>query len=168
MPFLQKKSVQLTFSSRRTANCKVPSRIGGHHFLLCQQTNTKDKAGQSANITPYFRNNLYKINIIVLLYHYTMSLLRCYRVVLAEQTRKFTKEKLVREGCKKNPEKVWSIAKPPSAPPPCLAFFPNKNFTPIFLLKIASLIAETSFTLGRTSKTNKICFGGSIMILHGN
>ena len=48
MPFLQKKSVQLTFSSRRTANCKVPSRIGGHHFLLCQQTNTKDIAGQSA------------------------------------------------------------------------------------------------------------------------
>ena len=49
MPFLQKKSVQLTFSSLRTANCKVPSRIGGHHFLLCQQTNTKDIAGQSAN-----------------------------------------------------------------------------------------------------------------------
>ena len=48
MPFLQKKSVQLTFSSLRTANCKVPSRIGGHHFLLCQQTNTKDIAGQSA------------------------------------------------------------------------------------------------------------------------
>ena len=50
MPFLQKKSVQLTFSSRRTANCKVPSRIGGHHFLLCQQTNTKDITGQSANM----------------------------------------------------------------------------------------------------------------------
>ena len=50
MPFLQKKSVQLTFSSLRTANCKVPSRIGGHHFLLCQQTNTKDIAGQSANM----------------------------------------------------------------------------------------------------------------------
>ena len=48
MPFLQKKSVQLTFSSLRTANYKVPSRIGGHHFLLCQQTNTKDIAGQSA------------------------------------------------------------------------------------------------------------------------
>ena len=49
MPFLQKKSVQLTFSSLRTANCEVPSRIGSHHFLLCQQTNTKDIAGQSAN-----------------------------------------------------------------------------------------------------------------------
>ena len=48
MPFLQKKSIQLTFSSRRSAIHKVPPRIGGHHFLLCQQTNTKDIAGQSA------------------------------------------------------------------------------------------------------------------------
>ena len=49
MPFLQKKSVQLTFSSHRSTIYKVPPRIGGHHFLLCQQTNTKDIAGQSAN-----------------------------------------------------------------------------------------------------------------------
>ena len=48
MPFLQKKSSHLTFSSRRSASYKVPPRIGGHHFLLCQQTNTKDIAGQSA------------------------------------------------------------------------------------------------------------------------
>ena len=48
MPFLQKKSLHLTFSSRRSAIYKVPPRIGGHHFLLCQQTNTKDIAGQSA------------------------------------------------------------------------------------------------------------------------
>ena len=27
-----------------------PCHIGGHHFLLCQHTNTKDIAGQSANI----------------------------------------------------------------------------------------------------------------------
>ena len=40
MPLLQKKLVHLTFSSRRTANCKVPRRIGGHHFLLCQHTTT--------------------------------------------------------------------------------------------------------------------------------
>ena len=39
----------MTFSSLTSANYKVPSRIGGHHFLLCQQTNTKDIAGQSAN-----------------------------------------------------------------------------------------------------------------------
>ena len=50
--FCKKNSVQLTFSSLRTANCKVPSRIGGHHFLLCQQTNTKDIAGQSARGVP--------------------------------------------------------------------------------------------------------------------
>ena len=48
MPLLQKKSVRLTSSSRRSADYKVPPRIGGHHFLLCQYTNTKDIAGQSA------------------------------------------------------------------------------------------------------------------------
>ena len=42
------KPLHLTFSSRRSAIYKVPPRIGGHHFLLCQQTNTKDIAGQSA------------------------------------------------------------------------------------------------------------------------
>jgi len=46
--FLQKKSVYLAFSSCRSANCNCPPRIGGHHFLLCQHTNTKDIAGQSA------------------------------------------------------------------------------------------------------------------------
>ena len=45
MAFLQKKSVQLTFSSHRSVIYKVPPHIGGHHFLLCQQTNTKDIAG---------------------------------------------------------------------------------------------------------------------------
>ena len=49
MPFLQKKSVYLAFSSCRSANCNCPPRIGGHHFLLCQHTNTEDIAGQSAN-----------------------------------------------------------------------------------------------------------------------
>ena len=59
---------------------------------------------------------------------------------------------VIREGCtKQNPEKVWSFAKPP----PGLAFFPNKKFTPIFFLKIASIMAETNFTLGPTSKINK-------------
>ena len=49
MPFLQqKKWSHLTFSSRRSASYKVPLHIGGHHFLLCQQTNTKYIAGQSA------------------------------------------------------------------------------------------------------------------------
>ena len=62
----------------------------------------------------------------------------------------------IREGCtNKNPEKVWSFAKPPSAPPSTgLAFFQKKIY-PNLLLKIASLMAETNFTLGPTSKTNK-------------
>ena len=38
----------MTFSSRRSTDHKVPPRIGGCHFLLCQHTNTKDIAGQSA------------------------------------------------------------------------------------------------------------------------
>ena len=63
----------------------------------------------------------------------------------------------LREGLKKkNWEKVWSFAKPPpDPPPPSLAFFQKKNLPPFFLLKIASLMAETNFTLGPTSKTNK-------------
>ena len=47
--FCKKKSVHLTCSGRRSAHYKVPPRIGGCHFLLCQHTNTKDIAGQSAN-----------------------------------------------------------------------------------------------------------------------
>ena len=35
------ESFHLTFSSRRSAGYKVPPHIGGHHFLLCRQTNTK-------------------------------------------------------------------------------------------------------------------------------
>ena len=62
----------------------------------------------------------------------------------------------LREGCtKKKPEKIWSFAKLPSDPPPKFGIFSTKKFTPIFLLKIASLMAETNFTLGPTSKTNK-------------
>ena len=49
MPFLQTKSVHLAVSSRRNVNCNCPPRIGGHHFLLCQHTNTEDIAGQSAS-----------------------------------------------------------------------------------------------------------------------
>ena len=55
---------------------------------------------------------------------------------------------------KKNPEKMWSFAKLPSDTPQ-FGIFSKKKFTPIFLLKIASLMAETNFTLGPTSKTNK-------------
>ena len=50
MPFLQKKWLHLTFFSHRNAIYKVTPRIGGHHFLLCQQTNKKDIAGQSARV----------------------------------------------------------------------------------------------------------------------
>ena len=46
--FCKKKMFHLTCSSHRSAIYKVPPRIGGHHFLLCQLTNTKDVAGQSA------------------------------------------------------------------------------------------------------------------------
>ena len=65
------------------------------------------------------------------------------------------KWKRLGKGAKKNPEKMWSFAKPPPGPPPSLAFFQKKNLPPFFLLKIASLMAETNFTLGPTSKTNK-------------
>ena len=51
---------------------------------------------------------------------------------------------------------MWSFAKlPPGPPPPVWHFFKKKNLPPFFLLKIASLMAETNFTLGPTSKTNK-------------
>ena len=50
MPFLQKNLSHLTFSSHRSTIYKVPPHIGGHHFLLCRQTNTKDIAGQPANL----------------------------------------------------------------------------------------------------------------------
>ena len=40
----------MTFSSRKSPGYKVPPHIGGHHFLLCRQTNTKDIAGQPANL----------------------------------------------------------------------------------------------------------------------
>ena len=56
----------------------------------------------------------------------------------------------IREGyTNENPENVWSFAKPPSA------FVQKKNDPHFFWLKIASLMAETYFTLGPTSKANK-------------
>ena len=60
-----------------------------------------------------------------------------------------------REGVRKNPKKLCPFDKPPSDPPPWFALFPRKKIEPFFLLKIASLMAETNFTLGPTSKTNK-------------
>ena len=48
-----------------------------------------------------------------------------------------------------------SFAKLPSDPPPQFGIFSKKNLPPFFLLKIASLMAETNFTLGPTSKTNQ-------------
>ena len=42
----------------------------------------------------------------------------------------------------------------PNSPPPIGIFF-QKNLPPFLLLKIASLMAETNFTLGPTSKTNQ-------------
>ena len=51
---------------------------------------------------------------------------------------------------------VFSQTPPgPPPPPPVWHFFRAKNLPPFFLLKIASLMAETNFTLGPTSKTNK-------------
>ena len=42
----------------------------------------------------------------------------------------------IREGCKKNPEKVWSFAKPPSDPPsPVWHFFRTKNLPPFFFVE---------------------------------
>merc|ERR1719331_2354942 len=57
----------------------------------------------------------------------------------------------IREGCEKKNRKKCGLL----PPPPSLAFFQKKNLPPFFLLKIASLMAETNFTLGPTSKTNK-------------
>ena len=61
MPFLQKRELHLTYSGRRSAIYKVPPRIGGHHFLLCQHTNTKDIAGQSATLMPGFHMSVMEI-----------------------------------------------------------------------------------------------------------
>ena len=56
----------------------------------------------------------------------------------------------------KKPEKnVVFCQTPLGPPPPVWHFFKKKNLPPFFLLKIASLMAETNFTLGPTSKTNK-------------
>ena len=65
-------------------------------------------------------------------------------------------KKILREGCtKKTRKKCGLLPNSPRTPPPSLAFFQKKNLPPFFLLKIASLMAETNFTLGPTSKTNK-------------
>ena len=62
----------------------------------------------------------------------------------------------LREGFKKKiVEKYGLLPNPPRTPPPGLAFFPNKKFYSHFFLKIASIMAETNFALGPTSKTNK-------------
>ena len=49
---------------------------------------------------------------------------------------------------------MWSFAKLPSDPLSQFGLAFSKKI-PIFFLKIASLMAETNFTLGPTSKTNK-------------
>ena len=67
----------------------------------------------------------------------------------------------VREGFqKKISGKVWSFTKPLSDSPfpPVWSFSPQKNFPPFCLLKNASLMAETNFTLGPISKTIKFPF----------
>ena len=68
----------------------------------------------------------------------------------------------LREGFKKNLGKsmVFYQTPPPAPPPPPrYGLFPEKKFTPIFcLLKNASLMAETNFTLGPISKTIKFPF----------
>ena len=59
--------------------------------------------------------------------------------------------KKTRKKCGLLPNSPWT----PPPPPPVWHFFKKKNLPPFFLLKIASLMAETNFTLGPTSKTNK-------------
>ena len=85
----------------------------------------------------------------------------------------------VREGCTKKTRKKSGLL---PNPPPQFGIFSTKKITPIFLLKIASLMAETNFTLGPTFKVVfkaryifkqlqtkcKTCFGGPRMILHAN
>ena len=67
----------------------------------------------------------------------------------------FSRNLLGKGARKKKPEKMWSFAKLPSDPPPVWHLKKKKKIPPFFLLKIASLMAETNFTLGPTSKTNK-------------
>ena len=61
----------------------------------------------------------------------------------------FSKTVKLREGSrKKNPEKVWSFAKPPSDPPPSppsLVFFRWKNLTPIFFVEKCIYIGWNKF-----------------------
>ena len=66
MPFMQTKNpINLVFSSRRNANCDCPPRIGGHHFVLCQHTNTEDIAGQSAKPNLHNTQYTYMFTIII-------------------------------------------------------------------------------------------------------
>ena len=100
MPFLQKKSVHLTCSGRRSAHYKVPPRIGGCHFLLCQHTNTKDIAGQSAiqyhqwnhqwnqSYEKNFKNKRQQMEIYeapILLFHSALCyIVRCFQVIVVQ------------------------------------------------------------------------------------
>ena len=62
----------------------------------------------------------------------------------------------IREGCEKKTGKSLVFCQTPLGPPPPVWHFSEqKNYPHFFFLKIASLIAETNFTLGPTSKTNK-------------
>ena len=54
---------------------------------------------------------------------------------------------------KKTRKKCGLLPNPPRTPsPPSLAFFSEQKIYPNFFLKIASIMAETNFTLGPTSK----------------
>ena len=55
---------------------------------------------------------------------------------------------------KKNPEKVWSFAKPPSdPPPPGLVFFGEKKLTPIFFVGQCIYNVQNEFYTWSHSKT---------------
>ena len=56
---------------------------------------------------------------------------------------------------KKIRKKCSLLLNPPRTPPRFSIFSEQKIYPNFFLLKIASITAETNFTLGPTSKTNK-------------
>ena len=64
---------------------------------------------------------------------------------------------------KKKNEKNVVFCQTPLGPPPSLAFFQKKKLPPFFLLKIASIMAETNFTFGQQNLFIYSYYNGPIL-----
>ena len=98
----------------------------------------------------YFINIFFYTSLCIFIFTQTSLCNSCFcifKVVLFPH--------LLREGLKKKGGKYGLLPNLPRTPPPGFGLFSGKKLTPIFFLKIASIMAETNFTLGPTSKTNK-------------